>query len=196
MQKGDRSLKFIEVNVPRLMELRQIAKTIKDQTGKTYMDYLIPAKDLLSFSSYFEANTYAQKTWGKPGLGMPLLYEQGWAFTYFLNHYDGGKYRDNWLKYFDSVFHRQVSRQTNLAVWKRAFGIKYEDEWKPLEADWEKYFKEVILPMSEDLSKWSYTPPTREDPWPDEANEKNQENVRRETVPVIGREHEAPTPAR
>ena len=133
-------------------------------SGEEYTHYLIPINVLMGFGSYQACTNWVRSKWGT-GAGQNLMYEQGWAFTYFLNHYKNGKYKENWLKYFDAVLKRQVSRQTMLPVFKRAFGIKYEDEWDELQSEWETYFKDVILPMSKDLSKWQYKPPSTDDDW-------------------------------
>jgi hypothetical protein len=162
MQK-DRTLKFIEVNVPRLLDLKGTKEALKRMGRDEYP--IFPVEALISFESYGAMSQWVQATWGLEPAAMGLFYQQSWAFTYFIHNFQNGKYKDAWLKYFDAVLDRQTGLTMNKPVFMRVFKIRDEEEWDEIQADWEKYLKEVILPMAEDTSKWSYDPPARDAPW-------------------------------
>ena len=164
-----RHLKFIEVNVPRLRNMQSVAETLK----KANREYpIFPVEDLVSFGSYAEMQQWAasQSGWD-PGLAqnaMAFFYQQSWAFTYFLNHFENGKYRDNWLAYFRAALDRQTGRGLNKAAFMRAFKIRDEDEWDEIQEDWEEYLKGTILKMN--WKDYEYTPPKRKE-WAGEEPE-------------------------
>ncbi len=159
-----RHLKFIEVNVPRLHSI----KGERAAFAKKNKDYpIFPVQHMMAFSSYAEMGQWANEAWGvEYGQAMDLFYQQVWAFTYFLNHFENGKYKDRWLDFFGAVLQRQASAEQKKQTFMRCFRIRDDDEWDEIESEWTKYMKDVIFKMSDDTKEWEYTPPGPDD-WPE-----------------------------
>jgi len=154
---AERNLKFIEVNTPRLKEIHTYVKMLKKQ-GKEYP--LFPVERMVAFETYGEVQNWGTQEWKIPrGVVFSLFYQQSWAFTYFLNHFENGKYKDHWLDYFKAVLSRMTGPGRNQGVFMRAFKIRDEDEWDEIQEDWETYFHGHILQI--DIPKYEYNPPAR-----------------------------------
>ncbi|MFV1959311.1 MAG: hypothetical protein ACC662_07845, partial [Planctomycetota bacterium] len=154
---AERNLKFIEVNVPRLKGMHSYTAMLKKQ-GKEYP--LFPVERIVSFETYGAVQNWGSQEWGIPGgVVLAVFYQQVWAFTYFLNNFENGKYKDQWLDYFQAVLSRMTGPGRNQGVFMRAFKIRDEDEWDEIEEDWATYFRESILKI--DVSKYEYSPPAR-----------------------------------
>lgn len=157
----NRDLEFISVNFPRLRNMQQSGEQLKEE-GKEYP--IFPADKLTGFSTYGEVQQYAESEMKIPGgLGLSFFYQQAWAFVYFLNEHQGGKYRDSFLKFFDLVLARETGGSLGQQSFMRAFEIRDEDEWEDLNDAWERFIKEDL--MKRDLSQYAYEPPLR-DEWP------------------------------
>lgn len=153
----DRKLKFIGVNVPRLKNMQMIAKALEKQNNEYK---LFPVDKLVGFSSYGEVQSWGASTWQlNPGMVLGMFYQQSWAFTYFLNQYENGKYKERFEKFFDLVLHREVGYSKGDQAFKEAFRIRDEDDWEDLNDEFHEYVRDVLLKMN--AGQWDYTPPAR-----------------------------------
>jgi hypothetical protein len=70
-----------------------------------------------------------------------LFYCQGWAFTYFLWHYEDGKYRDKFMEYTKREFHGDSGPD----VFKEVFGVGIDEiEGSEMAKEFEEYAKELL----------------------------------------------------
>lgn len=156
----DRSLTFHGINRPRLEFLKSADAQMKQQNRKLP---IFPTKVLVGFEGYGAVDAWAMENWKMQGLG--IFYAQSWAFVYFLNEGLNKKYQSKFKGYLDDMLNHPSVEAEGYAFerFKSRFGIKSEDDWKKLHAEFEKYYLETLIPM--DLSKVGAQPPTRED-WP------------------------------
>ena len=154
---SDGTLKFLGVNVPRLQSMQGSAKRFESQ-GQKYRKF--PVDKLVSFSSYGAVQAWGATEWQlNPSLVLLMFYEQSWAFTYFLNNYKNGKYKERFEKFFDLVLHRETGVSKGAAAFKEAFRIRDEDDWADLNDEFHEYLDDVIMKM--DPGKFDYRPPAR-----------------------------------
>lgn len=158
-----RKLEFTEVEYFRLMTMQGKAKQFAERQ-KEYP--IFPLKKLVGFTSYFEAQNWGMDAWELPrGVVMAMLYEQSWAFTYFVHTYKNGKYKESWLSHFSAVLQKETQHGMAEQVFKRAFKIRDDDDWDDLQAEWESFVKDDLL--KRDWKQYQYDPPKRDD-WPDD----------------------------
>ena len=154
---ADGRLEFLGVNVPRLKSMQQGAKALERQ-GQKYRKF--PVEQLVSFGNYGEVRGWGATTWSlNPDLVLLMFYEQSWAFTYFLNTYDNGKYKERFDKFFDLVLHRETGVSKGADAFKQSFRIRDEDDWEELNDAFHKFIDDVLMKM--DPAKYDYTPPAR-----------------------------------
>jgi|GEM_PF-2484706 len=156
----DRTLKFHGINRPRLEFLKSMEAQMKQQGRKLP---IFPTKVLVGFEGYSAVDAWARDNWKMQGLG--IFYAQSWAFVYFLNEGLNKKYQAKFNGYLDDMLaHPSVDAEGYaFERFKQRFGIKSEGDWNKLQAEFEKYYVETLIPM--DLSKVGDQPPSRED-WP------------------------------
>ncbi|MDF1699990.1 MAG: hypothetical protein P1V36_02365 [Planctomycetota bacterium] len=153
----DGSLAFLGINVPRLQSMQRAAKQFEGQ-GQKYRKF--PIERLVSFNSYGEVQAWGATEWTlNPNLVLLMFYEQSWAFTYFLNTYENGKYKERFEKFFDLVLHRETGVSKGAAAFKEAFRIRDEDDWEDLNDEFHEYLDDVIMKMN--ANKFDYVPPAR-----------------------------------
>jgi hypothetical protein len=149
-ENGD--IEFIGLNYSRLKEAQDVAQQFKAQ-GKEYP--LVELSEMVSWKRYSDAMEYAGKRGLPPNYGHLLfIYQQGWAFFYMCADNLGGKYTKQLGDYFRLVLNKEEGQD----VFRRAFKIRDEDEWEPLQKDFEKFMKELLV---KDLSPYRYKPPSR-----------------------------------
>lgn len=149
---ADGKIEFIGVNVSRLQGAQNLANELKKQ-GKEYPFATI--SDMMEWTSYAEAATYAQKKGLNPGWGQELyIYQQGWMIFYMCMDGLEGKYRDKMLAYVKSVLQREEGK----APFARCFKLRDEEDWEALQKDFETFGKQML---ALDLAKYKYTPPKR-----------------------------------
>jgi hypothetical protein len=108
---------------------------------------------------------WAQSELGIPGgVGLMLLYQQGWAMTLFFNEYKNGKYKDKWLDFLAANLRRETDFGQSVPTFKRIFKLRDEDDWDDLGAEYEKWLLEDLL--KRDPAKYMYKPPKR-GKWPE-----------------------------
>jgi len=156
-----RKLKFTEVEYLRLKMMQGLAK----QREARQLEYpIFTIKNLVEFNTYDQAMDWGAREWNLPrGLVMDILYQQAWAFTYFVHTYKGGKYKESWLEHFDAVLQRETQFGMAQQTFQRAFKIRDEDDWDDLQKEWEAFVKDDLL--KRDWTKYQYDPPAR-DTWP------------------------------
>jgi len=160
-----RKLRFVHLNPTRLNGMQQYAAQIKPR-GREYP--IFPIEKLVSFESYREATDWVTAERELPGAGVMLLYQQSWAFTYFLHEHEGGKYKEKWVTFFDSVLDRQTGSGMAASVFARIFGLRDEDDWEALNDEWADFVHEDL--MKRDASSTIYAPPGRNE-WPDDGED-------------------------
>ena len=153
----DRSLTFIGLNRPRLKgDVDE--KQRFTQEGKPFP--IFPLPDLVDFEGYGSVANYAAEKWHvQYGEALQLFYCQSWALVYFLNEYDNHKYRDKFQKFLEKVLNLEHKGKH----FKQALEIKSDDDWKSLQTEFDKFFKNSLLNM--DLKSIGKSPPSRDD-WP------------------------------
>jgi hypothetical protein len=163
----DRKLTFVGINRPRLKSAMNFAAQIKKDAKKEFGSGggqmgIFPSKDFVKFEGYGTVAQWAAEKWGTPA-GVPLFYCQSWAFVYFLNEYQDGKYRKPFLKFVnDMLNHPKVSDGYGFEKFKREFGIVRDADWKKLHDEFEPFYKNLL---KMDLDKVGPMPPGREE-WP------------------------------
>ena len=154
-----RNLAFLGVNIVRLENMQQIAQGLKGQ-GKEYP--IFPLAQLTGFNNYEEVKQWGTSTWGPPFTGdlvLSIFYQEAWAFAYFLNEAQGGKYQKNFNAYLKSV----LSRDRGQENFKKAFGIIDEEDWTDLDNAFTKFVREDLMKRS--VGQYQYMPP-KVDQWP------------------------------
>ena len=92
-----------------------------------------PVNKLVAFNSYQEVKQWGSAEWTlNPDKVLGMFYQQAWAFAYFLNTYENGKYKKRFLKFFDLVMHGESGAKFGDRSFKDAFRIRDEDEWEEL----------------------------------------------------------------
>jgi hypothetical protein len=163
----DRTLTFVGVNRPRLRSAMNFAALIKKDVKKDFGSGpgaigIFPCKDFVRFEGYHTVAAWAQERWGI-SQGVGLFYCQAWAFVYFLNEYQGGKYRAPFLKFVnDMLNHPRTSEGYGFEKFKQQFKLVNDAKWKALQDEFEPFYKELL---KMDLAKVGPTPPDRE-VWP------------------------------
>jgi len=153
----DWTLKFLGINVPRLQGMQAMARRLKERGGKYE---LFPVEKLVGFTSYFEAKSWGNQSWGiSHDEVMGMFYQQSWAFVYFLNTYKNGKYKKKFLEFFNLVLHRETGGETGDKAFRTAFRIRDDDDWEDLNDEFHEYIREELMKL--DTSKFTYTPPPR-----------------------------------
>jgi hypothetical protein len=155
----DRKLTFHGVNRPRLEFLKGMRQQRKS-AGKS-LD-VFPVKDLVGFEGYDSVRAWSGQRWGIDGLG--LFYAQSWAFVYFLNEHENGKYRKNFTRFLDAmlVHPRENGEGYTFNQLKRAMNIRSEDDWKKLDEEFADFYAKLI---DMDTTKVAEPPPALDD-WP------------------------------
>ena len=148
----DGSLKFVGVNLTRLRAMQGLARQLKDQ-NREYP--IFPLNFVTTVNRYFQAEQYAAEKW-ELGDGIGIFYQQAWAFTYFANTFDGGRYKDNYMQLFNLILHMEGGPKLQQSF-KVAFKIRGEDDWEELNDEYEEFVKGLL---KEDLSKHMYKPPS------------------------------------
>ncbi|HVG93851.1 MAG TPA: hypothetical protein VND21_05355 [Planctomycetota bacterium] len=156
----DRKLTFHGVNRPRLEFLQSMRQQLKSG-GKSL--YVFPVKDLVSFEGYHRVREWAAQKWQIDGLG--YFYAQSWAFVYFLNEHQSGKYKKNFTRFLDDmlVHPRENGEGYTFNQFKKAMNIRSEDDWKKLDKEFADFYSKLI---DMDTKKIALPPPARDD-WPD-----------------------------
>ncbi len=158
----NRKLTFTGVNHGRLKSMIEYQKQYKEQ-NKDYP--IIPLQKLISFQNYNQCMQWAQSELGIPGgVGLMLLYQQGWAMTLFFNEYKNGKFKEKWLDFLAANLRRETDFGQSVPTFKRIFKLRDEDDWDDLEAEYEKWLLEDLL--KRDPAKYMYKPPKRGE-WPE-----------------------------
>lgn len=149
----DGTVDFIGLNYSRLKEAQEIAAQFKAQ-NKEYP--IVDLKEMVSWKRYSEAVDYAGKIGlQNPGMGHLLfIYEQGWAFFYMCMDNLDGKYRKQLSDYFRMVLNKEEGQD----VFRRAFKIKDDDEWEPLQKEFATFMKGLL---TKDLAPYRYKPQKR-----------------------------------
>ncbi|MDA1193781.1 MAG: hypothetical protein O2894_01215, partial [Planctomycetota bacterium] len=154
---GAGKLEFTGINVPRLKSMQAGARNLEGQ-GQKYPKF--PINRLVSFNSYGEVQQWGSTEWSlRPDLVLLMFYEQSWAFTYFLNNYENGKYKERFEKFFDLVLLRETGASTGASAFKEAFRIRDEDDWEDINDEFHEYLDKVVMKM--DTNKLDYNPPAR-----------------------------------
>jgi hypothetical protein len=166
---SDRNLTFVGLNRPRLGSNQQVEKMFKSQNKPLP---IFPLQDLVGFEGYGAVTQYAGEKWGGQGASasMQLFYCQSWAFVYFLNEFQGGKYRAKFLKYVEEV----LNLNHKASHFKRAFDIKSDADWASLQKEFSTYFTKELLPKN---LKDGLVPMPGRDDWPS-YKPQNQEEGR------------------
>jgi hypothetical protein len=152
--KPDGTIEFTQLNFSRMREAQEMAKGYASLTPP--QEYPIAEiKEMVTWTSYSQAGEYANQRKLNPGHGMPLfIYQQGAMLLYMCLDGLGGKYKDQIGKYFKMVLMQEEGQEP----FRRAFNIRDDDEWEPLQQDFEAFVKEIL---KKDLSSYRYTPPKR-----------------------------------
>jgi hypothetical protein len=150
--KADGTIEFIGMNVSRLGEARAQQAQLK-QRGKEYP--IVELHEMVTWTNYGQAGEYANKRQYDPSWGMGMfIYQQGWAFFHMCMDGLNGKYREKLDAYLKSVLMREEGPE----AFRRAFKIRDEDDWEPLQKDFDAYMKGLL---TKDLSPYRYDPPKR-----------------------------------
>jgi hypothetical protein len=152
--KPDGTIEFTQLNFSRMREAQDMAKGYASiQPPQEYP--IAEIKEMVTWTSYGQAGEYAQRRGLNPGHGMPLfIYQQGSMLLYMCLDGLNGKYKDKMGKYFKMVLMQEEGQEP----FRRAFDIKDDDEWEPLQKDFEAFVKDLL---KKDLSPYRYTPPSR-----------------------------------
>ena len=81
---------------------------------------------------------------GNPNAGesfADLFSAQAWFFVYFLNRFENGKYREAFLNYARLEFSGDGGRPG----FRKAFGLKLEVNYEPIEKEYLAYLREVFF---------------------------------------------------
>jgi hypothetical protein len=157
----DRSLTFTGVNVPRLEGMQKTQEALQKETpAKPYP--IFPIRKLVWFNDYGSVARWGEATWGIDGtVVLGFFYQQAWAFTYFLNTYQNGKYRDQFHEYMRAVLSRETGLNQGQAVFMRAFGMRGEDDFVDIDEEFEAFVRDDL--MKRDLAPYRYRPPGRDE---------------------------------
>jgi hypothetical protein len=114
------------------------------EPGRSSIGYpVFPLERLTRFRTLRDAGEFAQDTWGLPGeWGMFLFQEQSWALVRFLNEFDGGKHADR----FVDLLGLTLSRVASGEAFRHAMGIGDAAGWARLNAEFQRYVREELLP--------------------------------------------------
>ena len=150
--KQDGTIEFTQLNYSRMKEAQIMAKELKDAK----QEYPIAEiSEMVKWTSYGQATEYAHKRGVNPNIGMGVfIYQQGAMLLYMCLDGLNGKYKKQMGDYFKMV----LMQEEGQAPFRRAFGIRDEDEWEPLQKDFEAFVKDMLV---KDLSGYRYTPPKR-----------------------------------
>ena len=77
----------------------------------------------------------------KAEIRVTLAYAQGWALCYFLNEWDGGKYRDK----FDAYVKEERVGRSGIPTWRKIFG----NDWTAIEKEYFDAIDEIIAAAKE-----------------------------------------------
>ena len=157
-----RELEFIGVSAGRLRGMQEAAEQF-EQHGRTYP--IFPAAQLTGFDTYQAVGAWGAEQWGiSHPVALSTFYQQAWAFVYFLNDYEDGKYREGFFKFFEAVVARETGMHRGRQIFARAFDLEDQGDWDDLEAAWVAFVREDLL--KRDVSPYLYAPPARDD-WGD-----------------------------
>ena len=62
-------------------------------------------------------------------------YSIGWALCHFLQHYDNGKYRDGFNKWFQA----ELDKQSSPEVFEKIFGLDSDEKWQAFDLEFQNY---------------------------------------------------------
>jgi hypothetical protein len=152
--KPDGTIEFTQLNWSRMREAQEMAKGYA--SFKPPQEYPIAeVKEMVTWTSYGQADEYAKTRGINPGHGMSLfIYQQGSMLLYMCLDGLNGKYKDKMGKYFKMVLMQEEGQEP----FRRAFEIIDDDDWEPLQKDFEAFVKDML---TKDLSAYHYTPPKR-----------------------------------
>ncbi len=158
----DRTLAFTGVARPRLRELARFEAYVRKEFNKGIQ--VFPLKDFLDFEGYGTVSQWALEHWGPMGgAGFSLFRIQAWAFVYFLNEFQGGKYRASWEQLVaDMVNVPRDATGYAFASFRTRFRLVDDAKWKALEEEFAAFYR--TLPTM-DLAALGPTPPSLDD-WP------------------------------
>ena len=91
---------------------------------------------------------------------MSMFYQQSWVLTHFLHHYGDGKYLKKFEKYYELYLLRGTGRSEAARQFRNVFGFHEDEDFIEFQKEYEDYLKKFL---TMDLSKYSYTPPARDD---------------------------------
>ena len=77
----------------------------------------------------------------KAEIRVTLAYAQGWALCYFLNEWDGGKYRDK----FDAYVKEERVGRSGIPTFRKIFG----NDWTAIEKEYFDAIDEIIAAAKE-----------------------------------------------
>ena len=123
---------------------------------------IFPLRKLVWFNNYGAVMEWGATTWRiDPNVVLGFFYQQSWAFTYFLNEYQDGKYRDSFLNFMEAVPSRDTGQNQGQAAFMRAFNLRTEEDFYDMEKEFEAFIRTDL--MKRDLSKYTYRPPGRDE---------------------------------
>jgi uncharacterized protein DUF1570 len=105
------------------IEFGRMNSRIASLEGQAAMRFRVPLIEMVKFSRYTQRKLRQEKKIAESGRLTNAVYANGWALVYFLNNFEGGKYK----KAFEFIMKEQMTDgDAGIPVLRKAFGDKFD----------------------------------------------------------------------
>lgn len=136
----DGHLEFTGLDVDLLREAQQTADDLKPR-GKPYP--LRSLKELTGVETY-EAAARGVPEWARTEEALDLYLQQSWMAVYFLQEYDGGRYREGFERYLEAYLSGETQLGAAQGVFARCLDLE-EGDWARMDAELRTFVEDDLL---------------------------------------------------